>query len=164
MLCLFLSYWYNRGWAKLRTGKALPDSIPPITLPSSEIAPSHLRVTLPDGTSAPIPTLHNEHASLMFGIYFGPTFGGSTHMRKIAKKGYTWADRIRSQPLSSNLAWKSFTHQLQPGMMWGIATLVMSPHRLLKQFQQVYFRCLPLLNVNCHIELPWRLTQSNIKG
>jgi hypothetical protein len=153
----FLTYWYDHGWAKLRTVKALPDSIAPITLPSGEIAPSHFRVPLPDGTSAPIPTLHNEHASLMLGIYFGPRSGSSTHMRKMAKKGHTWADRIRSQPLSPNLPWTSFTHQLQPGMMWGIATIVMSPHKLMKQFQQVYFRCLPLLNVNCHIELPWRL-------
>jgi hypothetical protein len=131
----FLSYWYDRGQAKLRTVKALPDSITPITLPSGEIAPSHLRVPLPDGTSAPIPTLCNKHASLMLGIYFGLTSGGGTHMRKMAKKDYTWADQIRSQPLSPNLARKSFTPQLQPGMMWGIATVVISPHRLLTQFQ-----------------------------
>jgi hypothetical protein len=100
----------------------------------------------------------------MLGIYFGPTSGGGTHMRKMAKKGYTWADRIRSRSLSPDLAWKSFTHQLQPGMMWGIATVVMSPHRFLKQFQQVYFRCLPLLNVNCHIELSWRLIPEQYQG
>jgi hypothetical protein len=83
----YLSYWYHHGRARLRTVKALPDSIAPITLPSGEIAPSHLRVPLPDGTSAPIPTLRNEHASLMLGIYFGSTSGCSTHMRKMAKKG-----------------------------------------------------------------------------
>ncbi len=38
----FLSYWYDCGWAKLRTVKALPDSIAPITLPSGKTAPSHL--------------------------------------------------------------------------------------------------------------------------
>jgi hypothetical protein len=43
----FLSYWYDRGWAKLRTVKALSDSIAPITLPSSgETTPSHLRISL----------------------------------------------------------------------------------------------------------------------
>jgi hypothetical protein len=81
----FLSYCYNCGRAKLRTVKAPPDSIAPITLPSGEIAPSHLRVPLPNGASAPIPTLHNKHASLMLGIYFSPTSGGSAHMRKTAK-------------------------------------------------------------------------------
>ncbi len=82
----FLFYWYDRGWAKLRTVKALPDSIAPITLPSGKIAPSHLRVPLHDGTLAPILTLRNKHASLMLSIYFGSTSGGSTHMRKMAKK------------------------------------------------------------------------------
>jgi hypothetical protein len=133
----FLSYWYDRGRAKLRAVKSLPESITLITLPSGEIVPSHLRVLLPDGTSAPILTLHNDHASLMLGIYFGPTSGGGTHIRKMAKQGYTWADRMRSRLLPPDLAWKSFTLQLQPGMMWGIATVVMSPHQLLKQFQRV---------------------------
>ncbi len=42
-------------------------------------------------------------------------------------------------------------------MAWGIATVVLSPQKLLKQFQWVYFWCLPYLNLNCHIELPWRI-------
>jgi hypothetical protein len=97
----FLSYWYDRGREKLRTVKALPDSIAPITLPSGEIAPSHLRVLLPDCTSAPIPTLHNKHASLMLGIYFGPTSGSGTHMREMAKKathGQTGSDHVHFLP------------------------------------------------------------------
>jgi hypothetical protein len=160
----FYSYWYDRGRAKLRTVKFLPESIAPITLPSGEIAPSHLRVPLPDGTSAPIPTLRNDHTSLMLGIYLGPTSGGGAHIYETAKKSYTWADQMRSWPLPPNLAWKSFTLQLQPGMMWGIATVVMSPHQLLKQFQKVYFRCLPFLNVICHIDLPWRLIPEGYQG
>ncbi len=48
--------------------------------------------------------------------------------------------------------------------MWGITTIVMSPHQLLKQFQKVYFRCLPFLNVNCHIDLPWRLIPEQYQG
>jgi hypothetical protein len=131
----FLSYWYNRGRAKLRTINALPGSIASITLPNGVIAPLHLRVPLPDGTSAPIPTLRNEAASLMLGVWAGPTSGGGKHIREMARKGYTWADRIKSRPLPPNLAWKSFNHQLQPGMMWGITTVVMSPLKLLEQFQ-----------------------------
>jgi hypothetical protein len=65
----FLSYWYNHGRANLRTVRALPNLIAPITLPSSKIVPLHLRVPLPDGTTAPIPTLRNDDASLMLGIY-----------------------------------------------------------------------------------------------
>ncbi len=95
----FLSYRYDRGWAKLRSVKALPDSIAPITFPSGEIDPSHLRVPLPGGMSAPIPTLQNEHASLMLGIYFSPTSGSSTHIWEMVKKvmhGPTTSDHTRS--------------------------------------------------------------------
>jgi hypothetical protein len=44
----FLSYWYDCGRAKLQTVWALPESIAPFTLPSGDIAPSHLQVPLPD--------------------------------------------------------------------------------------------------------------------
>jgi hypothetical protein len=100
----------------------------------------------------------------MLSIYFDPTSGSGMHICKMVKIGFIWADWIKSRPLPPNLAWKSFTHQLQPGMIWGIATVVTSPHKLLKQFQQLYFRCLPLLNVNCHIKLLWRLIPEQYKG
>jgi hypothetical protein len=126
----FLSYWYDHGCAKLRTVWALLKSIAPITLPSGKISPLHLRVPLPDGTTALIPTLRNDDASFMLGIYFGPTSSGGKHIREMARKGYVWADRLRSRPLSPALAWQSFTQKLQPGMMWGIATVVMSPKKI----------------------------------
>jgi hypothetical protein len=160
----FLSYWYDHGHAKLRTVCALPNLIAPITLPSGKIAPLHLRVPLPDGTTAPIPTLRNDDASLMLGMYFGLTFGVGKHVCEMAQKGYVWANRMRSCPLLPALAWQSFTHQLHPGMMWDIATIVMSPKRLMDQFQWVYFRCLPLLNVNCHIDLPWCMIPEQYQG
>ncbi len=77
----FLSYWYNRRQTKLRMVKTLPESIAPTTLMSGKISPSHLSVPLPDCTSAPIPTLRNKNASLMLGIYFGPTSGGNGKKR-----------------------------------------------------------------------------------
>jgi hypothetical protein len=49
-------------------------------------------------------------------------------------------------------------------MTWGIATVVLSPQKLLKHFQWVYFLCLPHLNVNSHIELPWRLIPERYQG
>jgi hypothetical protein len=100
----------------------------------------------------------------MLGIYFGSTSGGGKHVREMAWKGCVWADRLRSRPLPPALAWQSFTHQLQPGMMWGIVTVIMSPQKLFDQFQRVYFRCLPLLNVNCHIDLPWHIIPEQYQG
>jgi hypothetical protein len=84
----FLSYWYDSGHAKLHIVWALPESIALITLPSGGIAPLHLRVLLPDGSTALISTLRNDEASLMLGLYFGQTSGGGTHTCEMAQKGF----------------------------------------------------------------------------
>ena len=81
-----------------------------------------------------------------------------------------WQRRVIGQiewnhaPYGTILAWKSFNHQLQPGMTLGIATVVMPPQKLLVQFQWVYFKCLPSLNVNCHIKLSWRVIPERYQG
>ncbi len=100
----FLSYRYNRGHVKLRTVRALAVSIAPITLPTGKIAKLYLRVPFPDGMAAPIPTLCNKDASLMLGIYFGPSSGGRAHICKMAQIGFIWADQMKSCPLPPNLA------------------------------------------------------------
>ncbi len=160
----FLPYLYDNSQARLRPIRSLLPPFGYIALANGTTARSHMRVPLPDGTSAPIPTLRNEEASLMLGVWVGSASGGTMHVREMAPKGYNWADRMKSHPFPHDLAWRSFIHQLQPGMMWGIATVVMSPLKLLEQFQRVYFRCLPSLNVNRHINLPWRLIQERYLG
>jgi hypothetical protein len=147
----FLLYWFNKCRAKMRTISLLLAPSAFITMPDGSIALSHLRVPLPDGTSEPIPTLKNKETSLMLGVNWGPLSGGGTRVREMTKKGYNWAVWMRSRPLPHDLESKSFNLQLQPGMTWGIATVVMPPQKLLVQIQRVYFRCLPSLNVNCHI-------------
>jgi hypothetical protein len=119
---------------------------------------------LTDGASAPILTLHNEEALLMLSINFGPLSGGGTHVWEMACKGFIWEDWMTSHPLPHDFPWKSFTNQLQPGMVWGIVTIVTPPIKVLKQIQQVYFRCLPMLNVNSHIKLPWHLIPEKYQG
>ncbi len=148
----------------MRSIRSLPPPSEYIALANGTMAPSHMRIPLPDSTSAPIPTLRNEDASLMLGVWVGPASGGATHVWEMARKGYNWVDRMKSRPLPHDLAWRSFIHQLQPGMMWGIATVIMSPLKLLEQFQRVYFRCLPSLNVNQHIDLPWWLISERYQG
>jgi hypothetical protein len=91
----FLSYWYDHDRAKFQTVWALPESIAPFTLPSGNIAPPHLWVPLPGGSTAPIPTLRNDDVSLMLGIYFGLIPGGGAHTREMAWKGFIWADWMK---------------------------------------------------------------------
>ncbi len=100
----FLSYLYDNGQARLRPIRSLPPPSEYITLANGTMAPSHMRVPLPDGTSAPIPTLRNEDASLMLGVWVGPASGGTMHVWEMACKGYNWADRMKSRPLPHDLA------------------------------------------------------------
>jgi hypothetical protein len=101
----FLSYWFDKGRAKLRINSSLPPTPSAlITMPDGSTAPSHLRVPLPDGTSVPIPTLRNEETFLMFGVHWSPSLGGNVHVNEMAKKGYNWADRMKSCSLLHNLA------------------------------------------------------------
>ncbi len=76
----FLSYWFDKGRAKLRMISLLPTPSALITMPDGSTAPSHLRVPLPDRTSAPIPTLRNEETSLMLGVHWSPSLGGNVHV------------------------------------------------------------------------------------
>jgi hypothetical protein len=105
--------------------------------------PSHLTVPLPDGTSAPIPTIPTLEASLMLEIWFGPTSRGTKHMNEMCSKGFVWADKLNARPLPPLVAWISFSLQLCPGMLWGITTVVLSPQELYKATRPVFFWCPP---------------------
>ena len=82
----------------------------------------------------------------------------------MCKKSFNWADRLSSRPLPHADAWTSFTLQLYPGMVWGIATVVLSPRKLYLATKPVYYKCLPFLGVQRHIELPWRTLPECFQG
>jgi hypothetical protein len=143
-------------------GRALLGSIGTLLLPSASIPqphgpplPSHLTVPLPDGSSSPIPTLPPASASLMLGIWFGPSSRGTKHIQEMCRKGHDWADRLHSRPLRHAEAWISFSLQLYPGIAWGLAMVVLSSKEFFLATKNVYYKCLPLLGVQRHIELPW---------
>jgi hypothetical protein len=160
----FMTYPVVRGHHILGTIHNLPDPTALIPQADDHPLPSHMTVPLPDGTSAPIPTLPPTTASLMLGVWFGLASRGTKHMHEMCKKGYNWADRLSLRPLSHFDAWTSFTLQLYPGMSWGIATVVLSPQELYLVTKPVYYKCLPFLGVQCHIELPWRTLPECYQG
>jgi hypothetical protein len=63
----FLLYWFDKGRAKMRTISSFPAPSAFITMPDGFIAPSHLRVPLPNGTSEQIPTLKNKESPQCLG-------------------------------------------------------------------------------------------------
>jgi hypothetical protein len=85
-------------------------------------------------------------------------------MLEMCQKGHIWADKLHAPSLSHSEAWTSFTLQLYPGMSWGISTVVSSSHELFEATCPVYFKCLPLLGVQRHIELPWCTLPESYQG
>jgi hypothetical protein len=126
--------------------------------------PSHMTVPLLNGTAAPIPTLPPTVESLMLRIWFGPASQGTKNIAEMCQKGIDWADRLYSRPLPHSEAWTSFTLQLFSGMSWGISTVVLSPRELFLAIKLVYFKCLLLLGVQHHIELPWQTLPKAFQG
>jgi hypothetical protein len=49
-------------------------------------------------------------------------------------------------------------------MTWGLATVVLSSRELFAATRPVYFKCLPLLGIQSHIELPWRTLPEAYQG
>jgi hypothetical protein len=151
----FLVYNFSNGRPLMGSIGSLLASASSIPQLEGPLLPSHMTIPLLDGTSAPIPTLPPTMASLMLGIWFRPASQGTKHIAKMCQKGINWADRLYSRPLPYSKAWTSFSLQLFPGMSWGISTDVLSPRELYLATKPVYYRCLPLLGVQRHIELPW---------
>jgi hypothetical protein len=154
----FLVYRFVSGCASMgNIGTLSPplNYIPQIPGPPIQ---SHLTVPLPDGLTAPFPTIPN------FCIWFGPSSRGTKHIKEMCRKGFIWADKLHYCPLPPSEAWVSFTLQLCPGMLWGIAMVVQSQHELYQATQPVFFQCLPLIGVQKHIKLPWQTLPEMYQG
>ena len=82
----------------------------------------------------------------------------------MCKKGYDWADRLTTRPLPPRDSWLSFFLQLLPGISWGLLTVVMPPAQLNREFNDLYYRILPLLGINRHIGFDWRMLSERFGG
>ena len=49
-------------------------------------------------------------------------------------------------------------------MAWGLSTVVLTSKEFFLATKPVYFKCLPLLGVQRHIELPWRTLPESFQG
>jgi hypothetical protein len=160
----FLIYNFANGRPLIGNIGSLPAPASFIPQLEGSLLPSHMTVPLPNGISAPIPTLSPTTASLMLGIWFGPASRGTKHVAKMCWKGHNWADHLHFRPLPHSNAWTSFRLQLLPGMSWQISTVVLSSHKLYLATKPVYFNPLPLLGIQRHIELPWQILPKAYQG
>ena len=53
---------------------------------------------------------------------------------------------------------------LMPAMVFGLETVIMSPKKMEKLMQNLYFKVLPILGVNRHITKEWRMLSESYHG
>ena len=163
----FLTYQFSRGRARMKRRRQLPQPQCMVEIEEKgkkRQVPSHISIPQPDGSTAPIPTRDVTEATEMLGVFFKPLGDSLDHIKEMCAKGYEWADRLDLRPLPPRDAWLSFFLQLLPGISWGLLSVVMSPAKLERELQDLYFRILPLLGVNRHIELDWRMLGERFGG
>jgi hypothetical protein len=105
----FMVYKFHCGRAYMGTIATLPPPTSCIPQIDALSLPLHLTVPLPNGLTMPIPTLPPSSASLMLGIWFGPSSRGTKHINEMCQNGHNWADCLHSRPLLHSEAWVSFS-------------------------------------------------------
>ncbi len=117
--------------------------------------PAHITIPQPNGHDVAIITHDVSQASKMLGVHFPPSGISTTHIKHMVQKGFDWIDCLTTQPLPPHDAWTSFQMQLFPAISWGLVTVVLSPVKLDKMIQRLYFRALLKLEVNGNIKSSW---------
>jgi hypothetical protein len=92
----FCMYTLTNGRAEMAGIENLPAPLAMILQPEGSPLPSHMTVPLPSGISALMPSLPPTEASLMLGIWFGPSSRSTKHIAEMCRKGHNWADRLHS--------------------------------------------------------------------
>ena len=93
------------------------------------LAPSHIKVSQPDGLVVSIPTLEVDKACNTLGL-FCPAGDGTKHVKQMVVKDEVWLDRLQAKPLPARDAYLSLFLQLYPEMSWGLTTVGMTPNKL----------------------------------
>jgi len=159
-----MAYKFVKGRAKLKSLKDLPPAKAEVIGKDGSIAPAHVSIPQPDGSTAWIQTFEVTEASKMLGLHFAPCGNSKTHIEKMRQKGLDWVDCLNTKPLPRRDAWFSFDMQLFPAMSWGLVAVVMSPKKLEEMMQSLYYRVLPCLGINRCITKEWRMLPERYVG
>ncbi len=84
----------------------------------------------------------------MLGIHHVPKGDGMSHIEAMKEKGMERGNRLETSPFPLQDTWLSFYMQLSKSMSYGLGLVIISPKKLDELMQLVYYRIIPLLNVN----------------
>ena len=95
------NYKFVRGQPKLKNPKDLPPPIWYVTREDESVAPAHITVPQPDGSTALIPTMEVMEFSKGLGVLFNVAGDGTDHLINMKKKGLTWRGKLLICPFST---------------------------------------------------------------
>ena len=112
----------------------------------------------------PIPLKEVTHPEKKLGVWTCPTGNFGHHVSQAILKGENWATGMRNSRCPPRDAWLGLRHQLYRQMSYGFVALVHPPDKLEKSFQDVWYKCLPSLQVNRCIRTEWKMLPIQFQG
>jgi hypothetical protein len=146
-----MSYRYNGAVARLCTGRELRQ---------------YRTLTIPQhgGAVMDIALKDLKEATQTLGMFTSPMSDGYAHLAKMLSKCCHWEESIRSSTLLHRDRWHSLHTQLFPSVRYGLIPFMTPPAVLEEAFMDIYYRLLPLLNVNRNIMSDWRWLPQSFQG
>ena len=133
-------FWYLISF-KFRHGVAYYKAL-------DELPSRQMMIPARDGSLKPITLKATDEATKTLGVTQDVEGNPTSHLEKMQKQGFDWADQANTKPLPRRLARQSYDCMLVPRMRYGIECLLATPSELSSAMRKVLFRCLPHLGVN----------------
>ena len=149
-------FWYLMAWRWhqgrpiLRRGRNLPS----------------FRMVIPqkDGSVSVIPMKDVTEVQESLGVWNCPAGEFGTHISKKLAEGTRWVERLRANRIPPADGWLGFRYALMAKLTYGFSAISPDPAELERAFQDLYYKILPPLRVNCKISRYFRMAPRRYFG
>ena len=149
-------FWYLMAW-RWQQGR-------PILRRAKHLPKFRMVVPQKDGSVSVIPLKDVEEVQETLGVWSCPAGEFGVHVTKKLAEGARWADRLRSNRCPPADGWMGFRHALIPKLTYGFSAITPDPSELEEGFQELYFKLLSPLRVNCRISKFFRMAPKRYFG
>ena len=98
----FQTYKFVQEELKMTKLKELFPPICPVVINvEGMLAPAHIRIPQPDGSTTLIPTLDIDESAKSVGVYFNVMGGGTNNLSNMREKGMMWINKLGTKLLTT---------------------------------------------------------------
>ena len=117
----------------------------------ADMVPRELVITKLDGTTSPISQEQVTTSKMTLGIHDSPLGGNLAHLTYIKEKVGVWVSRMMNGHLPRHMAWVAYSHQLWPGVWYGLGTMTNNLEVTNNLLHNEDYRMLNVLGVACSV-------------